>query len=135
MKLAIIISTALLVSVPFTALYAQSKFEAPLCEAAETGRVVELVYDKDRSKDCEPRIVDVHQLAIGNNGQLYMHGWQSRGCTKGRDYASKRIFRLDKVKSVTIIDGEFGEKSQSIKAEGWDGCIGSNCFIKENICE
>jgi hypothetical protein len=77
----------------------------------------------------------VHQVAIGNNGQLYLHGWQSRGCTKGRGYASKRIFRFDKIKSVAVIDGAFDAKSQSIKAEGWDGCIGSNCFIKENICE
>ena len=114
---------------------AQSKFESQLCEAAKTNRIVEIVYDKDASKGCLPRLVDVHQVAIGNNGKLYMHGWQSRGCTKGRDYASKRIFRFDKIKSVEIIDGEFGEKSQSVKAEGWDGCIGNNCFIKENICE
>jgi hypothetical protein len=112
--------------------HAQSKFESQLCEAAKTNRVVEVVYDKDASKGCLPRLVDVHQVAIGNNGKLYMHGWQSRGCTKGRDYASKRIFRFDKIKSVEIIEGEFGEKSQSIKGEGWDG---SNCFIKENICE
>ena len=115
--------------------HAQSEYEAPLCEAAKTNRTVELVYDKDASKGCEPRIVDVHQVAIGNNGKLYMHGWQSRGCTKGRDYASKRIFRFDKIKSVDLIDGAFSEKSQSVKDEGWDGCIGSNCFIKENICE
>jgi predicted DNA-binding transcriptional regulator YafY len=114
---------------------AQSEHEAQLCEAAKTGRVVELVYDKDVSKNCQPRLVDVHQVAIGNNGQMYLHGWQNRGCTKGRDYASERIFRFDKIKSVAIVDGEFGEKSQSTKAEGWDGCIGSNCFIKENICE
>lgn len=120
---------------PFASAHAQSEYEAPLCEAAKSGQVVELVYDKDASKGCEPRLVDVHQVAIGNNGQLYMHGWQSRGCTKGRDYASKRIFRFDKIKSVVVIDGAFSEKSQSVKAEGWDGCIGSNCFIKENICE
>lgn len=124
--------TALLLATPALA---QSDIEAPLCEAAKTGGVVELVYDKDASKGCEPRIVDVHQVAVGNNGQLYMHGWQSRGCTKGRDYASKRIFRFDKIKSVTVVDGTFGDKSQSAKAEGWDGCIGSNCFIKETICE
>ena len=128
-------SLLLAVAVTVSAAKAQSKYEAPLCEAAETGRVVELVYDKDKSKGCEPRIVDVHQVAIGNNGQFYMHGWQSRGCTKGRDYESKRIFRFDKIKSVNIIDGEFGDKSQAAKDEGWDGCIGSNCFIKENICE
>ncbi len=120
---------------PVSVALAQTEHEALLCEAAESGRVVELVYDKDASKDCLPRIVDVHQVAIGNNGQLYMHGWQSRGCTKGRDFESKRIFRFDKIKSVEIIDGEFGDKSQSAKAEGWDGCLGSNCFIKENICE
>jgi predicted DNA-binding transcriptional regulator YafY len=114
---------------------AQSINEAPLCEAATENRVVEIVYDKDASKGCLARIVDVHQVAIGNNGKLYMHGWQSRGCTKGRDYASKRIFRLDKIKLVEITDGAFNEKAQSIKAKGWDGCIGSNCFIKENICE
>lgn len=114
---------------------AQSVHEAPLCEAARTSRVVEIVYDKDVSKGCLPRLLDVHQVAIGNNGLLYMHGWQSRGCTKGRDFASKRIFRFDKIKSVKLIEGNFGEKSESIKAEGWDGCIGSNCFIKENICE
>lgn len=114
---------------------ANEAHEALLCEAAKTGGVVEIVYDKDASKDCLPRLIDVHQLAIGNNGSLYMHGWQTRGCTKGRDYASKRIFRLDKVKSVTPVDGIFSEKSQAIKAEGWDGCIGKNCFIKENICE
>ena len=114
---------------------AQSGHEALLCEAAKTNRVVEIVYDKDVSKGCLPRLVDVHQVAIGNNGKLYMHGWQSRGCTKGRDYASERIFRLDKMKSVGLTEGVFGEKSQSIKLEGWDGCIGSNCFIKENICE
>lgn len=114
---------------------AQEKFEDQLCQAAKTNLSIEMVYDKDVSKGCLPRLVDVHQVAIGNNGKLYMHGWQSRGCTKGRDYASKRIFRFDKIKSVNVIEGAFGEKSQSIKTEGWDGCIGSNCFIKENICE
>ena len=118
-----------------TAAHAQSTHEAPLCEAAKGNQVVEIVYEKDVSKGCLPRLVDVHQVAVGHNGKLYMHGWQSRGCTKGRDYASKRIFRFDKIKSVKIIDGEFNEKSQSIKAEGWTGCIGTNCFIKENICE
>lgn len=114
---------------------AQSEHEAQLCEAAKTGRVIEMVYDKDKSKGCEPRLVDVHQVAIGNNGQLYMHGWQSRGCTKGRDFEAKRIFKFEKIKSVKMIDGTFGEKSQAAKDEGWNGCIGSNCFIKENICE
>ncbi|MEP5757787.1 MAG: WYL domain-containing protein [Litoreibacter sp.] len=114
---------------------AQSEFEAQLCEAAETGRSVELIYDGDVSKDCLPRLVDVHQVGIGNNGQLYLHGWQTRGCTNGRDYESKRIFRFDKIQSVDVIEGTFGDRSQSIKDEGWDGCIGSNCFIAENICE
>lgn len=115
--------------------FAQSAHEDLLCEAAKSNQVIEIVYDKDASKGCLPRLVDVHQLAIGNNGKLYMHGWQSRGCTKGRDFASKRIFRLDKVKSVTPIDGDFSEKSQATKNEGWNGCIGNNCFIKEMICE
>ena len=115
--------------------FAQDQFEAQLCEAAKTGNVIELVYDKDASKGCKPRIVDVHQVAIGNNGSLYLHGWQSRGCTKGRDFEAMRIFKLQKVKSVDLIDGDFGERSQVAKNEGWDGCIGSNCFIKENICE
>ena len=113
----------------------QSDHEASLCEAAESNRVVELVYDGDVSKGCLPRIVDVHQVAIGNNGNLYMHGWQTRGCTKGRDYESERIFRLDKIEAVKVVEGEFTGKSQSIKGAGWDGCIGSNCFINENICE
>lgn len=130
------IATLLLAAAALVApAHAQSEFEGPLCEAAETNRTVELVYDKDESKGCEPRLIDVHQVAIGNNGQLYMHGWQTRGCTKGRDYASKRIFRFDKIKSVEIVDGEFSDKSQEVKAEGWDGCIGSNCFIEKNICE
>lgn len=124
-----------LVFAQFSSAQAEEKFEAALCEAAESNRIVELVYDKDVSKGCSPRLIDVHQVAIGNNGKLYMHGWQNRGCTKGRDFASKRIFRFDKIKSVELIDGAFGVKSQSIKLEGWDGCIGSNCFIKENICE
>lgn len=114
---------------------AQSEHEAVLCEAATTNRVVELVYDKDASKGCLARLVDVHQVAIGNNGTLYLHGWQTRGCTKGRDFASERIFRFDKIKSVSLITGVFDEKSKSIKDEGWDGCLGTNCFIKENICE
>jgi len=126
-----IILTMSLVSV----VHAQRKHEAPLCEAAKSSRTIELIYDKDVRKGCLPRLVDVHQVAIGNNGKLYMHGWQVRGCTKGRDYASERIFRFDKIKSVKLIEGVFDEKSQSIKARGWDGCIGSNCFIKENICE
>ncbi|MEP3847572.1 MAG: WYL domain-containing protein [Paracoccaceae bacterium] len=120
---------------PFSTADAQSDHEALLCQAAEANRVVEIVYHEDASKGCLPRLVDVHQVGIGNNGLLYMHGWQTRGCTKGRDYASKRIFRFDKIKSVEIIEGEFDEKSQSVKAEGWDGCIGSNCFIEKNICE
>ena len=119
----------------FSSAQAQTEHQAPLCEAAITNRVVEIVYDKDASKGCLPRLVDVHQVAIGKNGLLYMHGWQNRGCTKGRDYASERIFRFDKIKSVKIIEGNFNEKSQSVKSRGWDGCIGSNCFIKENICE
>ena len=118
-----------------TTAQAQSEHEALLCEAAETGRIVEVVYHEDASKDCLPRLVDVHQVGVGNNGLLYMHGWQTRGCTNGRDYESERIFRFDRIQSVKIVEGEFGEKSQSIKAEGWDGCIGSNCFIAENICE
>ena len=135
MKL-IYLAMTLLVSIAlFSPAQAQSVHEAALCEAVKTSRVVEIVYDKDVSKGCLPRLVDVHQVAIGNNGKLYMHGWQNRGCTKGRDYASERIFRFDKIKSVKVIEGVFSEKSQSIKMEGWDGCIGSNCFIKETICE
>lgn len=114
---------------------AQTEFETVLCEAAETGRVIELVYDQDESKGCLPRLLDVHQVGLGNNGQLYLHGWQTRGCTKGRDYESERIFRFDKIKSVDVIEGTFGERSLAIKDEGWDGCIGSNCFIERNICE
>ena len=130
------IATGVLINIILlSAAQAQSKFETQLCEAAKTNRIVEMVYDKDASKGCLPRLIDVHQVAIGNNGKLYMHGWQTRGCTKGRDYASKRIFRFDKIKSVEIVEGDFGAKSQAIKDEGWDGCIGSNCFIKENICE
>ena len=135
MKCKQILMTILFTALPISLVHAQEKFEEPLCEAARENGVVELVYDQDVSKGCLPRIVDVHQVAIGNNGKLYMHGWQSRGCTLGRDYASKRIFRFDKIKSVTAVEGTFGEKSQSVKGEGWDGCIGSNCFIKENICE
>jgi len=115
--------------------HAQSPHEALLCEAAKDGRVIQLIYDKDKSKGCEPRIVDVHQVAIGKNSQLYLHGWQSRGCTKGRDFEAERIFRFDKIKSVKLIEGTFGEKSQTVKADGWDGCLGSNCFIEKNICE
>ena len=127
---------AVIMSIAFcTSVQAQSIYEALLCEAAETGRVVEVVYHEDASKDCLPRLVDVHQVGVGNNGQLYMHGWQTRGCTNGRDYESKRIFRFDRIQSAEIVDGEFSERSQSVKAEGWDGCIGSNCFIAENICE
>ena len=114
---------------------AQSPHEELLCEAAKSNQVVELVYDKDVSKGCLPRIIDVHQVGIGNNGKLYMHGWQTRGCTKGKDFASKRIFRFDKIQAVDLIDDEFSEESQAVKAEGWDGCIVNNCFIKENICE
>ena len=115
--------------------HAQSQFEGPLCEAAKEERVIELVYDKDVSKGCEPRIVDVHQVATGKNGQMYMHGWQSRGCTKGRDFEAERVFRFDKIKSVTLIDGSFGDRSLEVKQEGWDGCLGNNCFIEKNICE
>lgn len=114
---------------------AQSEFEGELCKAAKDRRVIELVYDQDKSKGCEPRIVDVHQIAIGNNGKLYLHGFQHRGCTKGRDYASERTFRFDKIKSVELIDGSFEGKSLEAKEEGWDGCLGSNCFIEKNICE
>ena len=35
--------------------HAQSEAEVLFCEAAKTNRVVELVYDKDVSKGCEPR--------------------------------------------------------------------------------
>ena len=114
---------------------AQPEIQTPLCEAAKTNGVIEMVYDKDVSKGCLPRLIDVHQVAIGNNGKFYMHGWQHRGCTKGRDFEAKRIFKFDKIKSVKVIDGEFGDPSRSAKHEGWDGCLGSNCFIKEIICE
>jgi len=114
---------------------AQSKFEEPLCVAAKDRRVIELVYDKDKSKGCEPRLVDVHQVAIGKNGLLYMRGWQSKGCTKGRDFEATRTYRFDKIKSVKLIDGEFQGRSTEVKQEGWDGCLGSNCFIEKNICE
>ncbi len=99
-KIALVVTFAL-----FSSAQAQSVREAPLCEAAKTNRVVEIVYDKDVSKGCLPRLLDVHQVAIGNNGKLYLHGWQNRGCTKGRDYASERIFRFDEIKSVKLIEG------------------------------
>jgi hypothetical protein len=130
LKIAVLVGFA-----PFSPAFAQSEHETLLCEAAETNRVAEIVYHEDASKGCLPRLVDVHQVGVGNNGLLYLHGWQTRGCTNGRDYSSERIFRFDKIQSVEIIEGEFEEKSQAIKAEGWDGCIGSNCFINENICE
>ena len=114
---------------------AQSKFEESLCEAAKDSRVIELVYDKDKSKGCLPRVVDVHQLAVGNNGKLYMHGYQHRGCAKSNDRPAERVFRLDKVVSVKVIEGSFSAKSKSIKTEGWDGCLGDNCYIEQNICE
>lgn len=126
---------AIVIAFSVSTTLAQSKYETQLCEAAKENRVVEIVYEGDAEKGCIPRLLDVHQVALGKNGSLYVHGWQNRGCTKGRDYASKRIFRLDKVKSVKIVDAEFGEKSQSIKAEGWNGCLGNNCFIQENLCE
>ncbi len=135
MKLSHRVVGLLVAMAPFSPVHAQSEIETLLCEAAEAGRVIEIVYDKDASKGCLPRLLDVHQVAIGNNGQLYLHGWQTRGCTKGRDYESERIFRFDKIRSVEVTEGEFGERSQSVKAEGWDGCIGSNCFIDKNICE
>ena len=112
-----------------------AQIQGHLCEAARTSRRIALVYDKDVSKGCLPRLLDVHQVAIGHNGKFYLHGWQTRGCTKGRDYASERIFKLEKIASVTLIDGDFGEKSRAIKRAGWEGCIGSNCFIKEIICD
>ncbi|MEJ6709144.1 MAG: hypothetical protein QNK92_10165 [Amylibacter sp.] len=86
-------------SVGAWAVIAQAENEALLCEAAKTGRVIELVYDKDVSKGCLPHILDVHQVAIGKNGSLYLHGWQSRGCTKGRDFEAKQIFKFEKIKS------------------------------------
>ena len=135
MNLKIFTLTIIFIYAMFSITNAQSKHETLLCPAAKSSHSIELVYDRDVSKGCLPRLVDVHQLALGNNGKLYLHGWQNRGCTKGRDYASERIFRLDKIKSVELIEGVFNEKSQSIKSRGWDGCIGSNCFIKEFICE
>jgi len=135
MRFKLVSLTLILPFAMLSAAQAQSEYQAPLCEAAQTNRVIELVYDKDASKGCRPRIVDVHQVAVGNNGKLYMHGWQSRGCTKGRDFEAERIFRFDKIKSIKVVDGAFDAESQAIKSEGWDGCIGSNCFIKENICE
>lgn len=114
---------------------AQSETQALLCEAATSGGVVELVYDKDVSKGCAPRLLDVHQVAVGNNGSFYLRGWQTRGCTKGRDFEAARIFKFEKIKSVELIEGVFNEKSQASKDKGWDGCLGSNCFIKETICE
>lgn len=135
MKLTFAIVASACASLLASSVVAQEEFETMLCEAAEAGNVVEIVYDEDASKGCLPRIFDVHQVGLGNNGLLYLHGWQTRGCTKGRDYASKRIFRFDKIQSVAVIEGAFSERSQSVKDEGWDGCIGSNCFIAENICE
>ena len=135
MRISVLSTVLVFAIVPIVSLHAQAEFEEQLCEAARTGQVVELVYDEDASKGCLPRLLDVHQVAIGNNGQLYLHGWQTRGCTKGRDYESERIFRFDKIQSVEVIEGNFGERSKTIKAEGWDGCIGSNCFIERNICE
>lgn len=114
---------------------AQSETEALLCEAAKTGQTIELVYDKDVSKGCEPRLLDVHIVALGNNGSLYLRGWQTRGCTKGRDFEAARLFKFEKIKSVKVIDGAFSDKSQASKDKGWDGCLGSNCFIKEMVCE
>ena len=128
-------ATLLITCVITAPAFSQEKYQEQLCEAAKTNRVIELVYNKDKSKGCKPRLFDVHQVAIGYNGSYYVHGWQTRGCTKGRDFAAKRIFKFEKIKSVKIIDGDFSEKSQSVKSEGWDGCLGDNCFIEENSCE
>jgi hypothetical protein len=71
-----------LATIPLAA-QAQSQFEAELCEAATNNRTIEMVYDKDASKGCEPRLIDVHQVAIGNNGSLYMHGCNFEVAPKG----------------------------------------------------
>jgi len=65
-SISIIISSILLIG-SFSLAQAQSPHEAPLCEAVKTNRTIELVYDKDVSKGCEPRLVDVHQVAVGND--------------------------------------------------------------------
>ena len=131
-RVAVTISLWVAASVP---VQAQSETEALLCDAAKSGQTIELVYDKDVSKGCKPRLLDVHLVALGNNGSLYLRGWQTRGCTKGRDFEAARLFKFEKIKSVKVIDGVFNEKSQASKDKGWDGCLGSNCFIKEMVCE
>ena len=115
--------------------WAQAKFETELCNAAKSRNVVELVYDKDEEKGCLPRVVDVHQVAIGKNGKLYLHGYQHRGCAKKNDRPAERTFRFDKIQSVKITEAVFSGKSLEIKEKGWDGCLGNNCFIEKNICE
>ena len=42
------VGIALVLTLP-TSAQAQSKHEAPLCEAAKANQVVEIVYDKDKS--------------------------------------------------------------------------------------
>ena len=66
-KLTLALAALTLTALPATA---QSEFEGPLCEAAEQGQTIELVYDQDAAKGCEPRIVDVHQVGLGKNGLL-----------------------------------------------------------------
>lgn len=112
---------------------AQSEMEALLCEAATTNRTVESVFDKDASKGCEPRLLDVHLVVLGNNGSLYLRGWQTRGFTKGRDFEAARLFKFEKIKSVEIIEGTFNEKSQVSKDKGWSGCLGQIASSKRRF--
>ena len=60
-------------AVPFASAQTQSEHETPLCEAARTNLVVELVYDADASKGCLPRALSEqnwlrragHALSLG----------------------------------------------------------------------
>ncbi|UVC07246.1 hypothetical protein IHQ71_18750 [Rhizobium sp. TH2] len=65
--------------------------------------MIEILY----SDDTQIRILSVHIIRIGENGEISFEGIQNHSTSKSPDDGVWKTFRLDRVKSIRVLEDRF----------------------------
>lgn len=91
MKLNCIMMAMLFIVAPFSAAQPNRNMKFNFARLLKQTASLRWFMTRTSVKGCLRRLIDVHQVAVGNNGKLYMHGWQYRGCTYSNCFIKQNI--------------------------------------------
>lgn len=79
--------------------------QGPLCEAISKRNLVQFYYDSQ--DDPGTRIVEPHMVAYTKDGNLALSGWYLSGHSASSEGEGWRIYVLEKISNITILDRKF----------------------------